>query len=60
MNSEEEHKCLVKLMKMALGFNEKAAEAFLSPTKVNGTASSSAAREEEVVYEDVEYLEDAS
>jgi hypothetical protein len=51
-------------MKMALGFNEKAAEAFLSPTKKsNGVSSGGASTskddiEEEIVYEDVEYLID--
>lgn len=58
MDSAEEHKCLVRLMKMALGFNEQAAEAFLSPSK-NGTSSSQEDKnEEEIVYEDVEYLID--
>lgn len=43
-------------MKMALGFNEQKAEAFLSPSKRNGEDE-----EEEEIYEDVEYLiEDAA
>ncbi|KAG5675813.1 hypothetical protein PVAND_005684 [Polypedilum vanderplanki] len=61
MDSAEEHKCLVRLMKMSLGFNEKVAEVFLSPTKqANGaTASTSQGEnEEEIIYEDVEYLID--
>lgn len=33
MDSAEEHRCFVRLMKMSLGLNEQAAEAFLSPTK---------------------------
>lgn len=53
MDSAEEHKCMVKLMKMALGYSEKAAEALLSPTK-NGTTEESV--EEEIVYENEEYL----
>lgn len=44
---------MVRLMKMALGFNEQAAEAFLSPSKSNNTEEI----EEEIVYENVEYLE---
>jgi hypothetical protein len=44
-------------MKMALGFNEQAAEAFLSPKK-NGASASQSTVEEEEIYEDVEYLED--
>lgn len=46
MDSAEEHKCMVRLMKMALGFTEKAAEAFLSPTK-NGTKEDEEEEEEE-------------
>lgn len=41
-------------MKMALGFNEQAAEAFLSPTKTNKAEE---VVEEEIVYENVEYLD---
>jgi hypothetical protein len=41
-------------MKMALGFNEQAAEAFLSPTKSNAKDEEV---EEEIVYENVEYLD---
>lgn len=38
MDTAEEHRCMVRLMKMALGLNEQQAEAFLSPTKdQNGT-----------------------
>lgn len=63
MDSAEEHKCMVRLMKMALGFTEKAAEAFLSPTK-NGAAVEGATEdqgelevvEEEIIYENEEYL----
>jgi len=39
---------------MALGFNEQAAEAFLSPSKSNNKAEEV---EEEIVYENVEYLD---
>lgn len=54
MDSAEEHKCMVRLVKMALGYSEKAAEALLSPTR-NGT-SEEPVEEEEVVYENEEYL----
>lgn len=53
-NSAEEHKCMVRLMKMALGFNEQAAEPFLSPSKSNKAEE---VVEEEIVYENVEYLD---
>lgn len=33
VDTAEEHRCFVRLMKMSLGLNEKAAEAFLSPNK---------------------------
>lgn len=45
---------MVRLMKMALGFNEQAAEAFLSPSK---NSQQEEEVEEEIVYENVEYLD---
>jgi SWI/SNF-related matrix-associated actin-dependent regulator 1 of chromatin subfamily A len=33
VDTAEEHRCMVRLMKMSLGLNDKTAEAFLSPTK---------------------------
>jgi hypothetical protein len=33
VDTQEEHRCMVRLMKMSLGLNEQTAEAFLSPTK---------------------------
>ncbi len=63
MDSTEEHKCMVRLVKMALGYSDKAAEPLLSPTK-NGNGSTEiengsteeAVDEEEIVYENEEYL----
>ena len=57
VDTAEEHKCMVRLMKMALGFTEKTAEVLLSPTK-NGssTPEKQIVEEEEIVYEDEEYL----
>jgi hypothetical protein len=55
VDSAEEHKCMVRLMKMALGYSEKAAENLLSPTK-NGASSEEEVKEEEIVYENEEYL----
>lgn len=42
---------MVRLMKMSLGLNDKAAEAFLSPTK---GAAKPADEEEEIQYEEIE------
>jgi hypothetical protein len=56
VDSAEEHKCMVRLMKMALGFNEKAAEVLLSPSKNHASAADDEDDEEEIVYEDEEYL----
>lgn len=39
VDTAEEHRCMVRLMKMALGLNEQTAEAFLSPTKVEATSN---------------------
>lgn len=49
VDTQEEHRCMVRLMKMSLGLNEQTAEAFLSPTKAQPT-SLHAAND----YEDVE------
>lgn len=48
MDSAEEHRCMVRLMKMSLGLNDKTAEAFLSPKKAGS---------EDIKYEDVEVEE---
>lgn len=56
MDTAEEHKCMVRLMKMALGFTEKTAEVLLSPTKNGSTPEEQVVEEEEIVYEDEEYL----
>lgn len=37
VDTAEEHRCMVRLMKMSLGLNEKTAEAFLSPSKSQPT-----------------------
>lgn len=56
VDSAEEHKCMVRLMKMALGYSEKAAEALLSPCKNGTSVASEEPVEEEIIYENEEYL----
>lgn len=47
VDDKEQHKCMVRLLKMSLDLNEQAAEAFLSPTK-NGSNSQDELNNEEI------------
>ena len=53
VDTAEEHRCMVRLMKMSLGLNDQTAEAFLSPNKMPPRAP----EENEIQYENIEVEE---